>query len=35
MSIFFDNGIKLACCQRLEKHHGMQLCFADPGYVAY
>jgi IS30 family transposase len=30
-SITFDNGTEFARCQRLEKHLGMQLYFADPG----
>jgi IS30 family transposase len=30
-SITFDNGTEFARCQRLEKHLGMKLYFADPG----
>lgn len=30
-SITFDNGTEFACCQRLEKHLGMKLYYADPG----
>jgi transposase, IS30 family len=30
-SITFDNGTEFARCQRLEKHLGLQLYFADPG----
>ncbi len=30
-SITFDNGTEFARCQRLEKHLGMTLYFADPG----
>ena len=30
-SITFDNGTEFARCERLEKHLGMQLYFADPG----
>jgi IS30 family transposase len=30
-SITFDNGTEFARCQRLEKHLGVQLYFADPG----
>ena len=30
-SITFDNGTEFARCQRLEKHLGMELYFADPG----
>jgi transposase, IS30 family len=30
-SITFDNGREFARCQRLEKHLGMKLYFADPG----
>jgi len=30
-SITFDNGSEFARCQRLEKHLGIQLYFADPG----
>jgi IS30 family transposase len=30
-SITFDNGTEFARCQRLEKHLGIQLYFADPG----
>jgi Transposase and inactivated derivatives, IS30 family len=30
-SITFDNGTEFVRCQRLEKHLGLQLYFADPG----
>jgi IS30 family transposase len=30
-SITFDNGTEFARCQRLEKHLGLELYFADPG----
>lgn len=30
-SITFDNGTEFARCERLEKHLGLQLYFADPG----
>jgi transposase, IS30 family len=30
-SLTFDNGTEFARCQRLERHLGMQLYFADPG----